>query len=143
MARRRPQSFKAWALGLVGSLIAVVILYYARVAIIEDYGQRQLAHTQATMQKIQAQHAQRQPQAQAPAPAPQPQMDAYDLQVMEAAAESKRAHDAAWARFYKPMPGCDNWQSDTHMVECQNHKLRAKSEFEQKWAAGEFDKAGG
>ncbi|WP_375738047.1 hypothetical protein [Pseudomonas boanensis] len=60
-----PQSFQAWALGLIGTIITALILYYVRVAAIE------------------------------------------------------------------------------HMVECQNHKLRAKREFEQKWTAGEFDQAKG
>ncbi|MNG32139.1 hypothetical protein D3C84_1180800 [compost metagenome] len=57
---------------------------------------------------------------------------------MKAAAESQRQHDAAWERYYRAPRGCDNWQSDSHMVECQNHQLRAKREFEQKWAAGDF-----
>ncbi|MCP1651560.1 hypothetical protein [Pseudomonas nitroreducens] len=57
---------------------------------------------------------------------------------MKAAAESQRQHDAAWGKLYQAPRGCDNWKTDQQMVECQNHKLRAKREFEQKWAAGEL-----
>lgn len=32
------------------------------------------------------------------------------------------------AQYVAP-DGCDNWRSDRHMVECQNHKIRAREEF--------------
>lgn len=32
------------------------------------------------------------------------------------------------AQYVAP-DGCDNWKSDRHMVECQNHKIRARKEF--------------
>ncbi|MDH4564098.1 hypothetical protein [Pseudomonas sp. BN411] len=157
MARRRPLTFQTWALGLVGTIITALVVYYARVAIIEQMGQRQIAHTQAALQKRQEQ------QAQQVAARAQPALQRQHRQTMsseeakrQAAADSRRAveaqrarideqrqHDAAWESFYKPMRGCDNWQSDSHMVECQNHKLRAKREFEQKWAAGEFNQPKG
>jgi len=41
MARRRPQSFQSWALGLIGVLITCVVMYYARVAAIEYMAERQ------------------------------------------------------------------------------------------------------
>ena len=157
MARRRPLTFQTWALGLVGTIITALVVYYARVAIIEQMGQRQIAHTQAALQKLQEQ------QAQQVAARAQPALQRQHRQTMsseeakrQAAADSRQAveaqrarideqrqHDAAWESFYKPMRGCDNWQSDSHMVECQNHKLRAKREFEQKWAAGEFNQPKG
>ena len=96
MARRRPHSFQAWALGLIGTIITALVLYYGRVAVIEEMGQRQIAHTQTALQKLQ-QQAQRQQQRQAPPP--QHQRDSYDAQVMQAAAESQRLHDAAWESF--------------------------------------------
>lgn len=143
MARRRPQSFQAWALGLIGTIITATVLYYGRVAIIEHMGQRQIERTQAAIQKFQDQQAKRLEPQHRPAQQPQRQPDSYDAQVMKAAAESQRKHDAAWDQFYKPLRGCDNWQSNSHMVECQNHRLRAKREFEEKWAAGDFDQPKG
>lgn len=157
MARRRPLTFQAWALGLIGTIITALVVYYARVAIIEQMGQRQIAHTQAALQKLQEQ------QAQQAAARKQQALERQHRQTMseqeaqrQAAADSRRAieaqrariderrqHDAAWESFYKPMRGCEIWQSDSHMVECQNHKIRAKREFEQKWAAGEIAPAKG
>lgn len=153
MARRRPLTFQAWALGLAGTILTALVVYYGRVAIIEQMGQRQIAHTQAVLQRLQEQQAQ-----QAAARAQQTlqrqhrQTMSTDETQRQAAIDSQRAvaaqrarideqrqRDTAWESFYKPMRGCDNWQSDAHMVECQNHKLRAKREFEQKWAAGELD----
>lgn len=32
------------------------------------------------------------------------------------------------AQYIAP-DGCDNWKSNRHMVECQNHKIRARHEF--------------
>ncbi|EOV2221032.1 TPA: hypothetical protein L3996_002517 [Pseudomonas aeruginosa] len=52
--------------------------------------------------------------------------------------EQQRKKDAAWQEFYKEPRSCSNWQTDQQMVECQNQKLRAKREFERKWAAGEL-----
>lgn len=32
------------------------------------------------------------------------------------------------AQYVAP-DGCDNWRSDRHMVECQNHKIRERRKF--------------
>ncbi|WP_430317845.1 hypothetical protein [Pseudomonas nitroreducens] len=133
MARRRPQSFQSWALGLIGVLITCVVMYYARVAAIEYMAERQIERAQAAMAKLQEQAARQQQQLRPTPPAPR-QVD----QVMKAAAESQRQHDAAWDKFYQAPRGCDNWKTDQQMVECQNHKLRAKRDFEQQWAAGKL-----
>jgi len=41
----------------------------------------------------------------------------------------------AWYAWYRKREekGCDNWQSDRHMVECINKKMDLKSEFEKVW----------
>ena len=52
--------------------------------------------------------------------------------------EQQRKKDEAWQEFYKEPRGCNNWQTDQQMVDCQNRKLRAKREFERKWDAGEL-----
>lgn len=60
--------------------------------------------------------------------------------------EAERAHRAAqraadrkeraWAQFYKKPPQCDDNPTKTTMVECANHYIRAKREFEETYAAG-------
>lgn len=53
MARRRPRTFRAWVLDLAGAIISALIIYQARIAIIENMGRRQIEHTQTALQKIQ------------------------------------------------------------------------------------------
>ncbi len=40
-----------------------------------------------------------------------------------------------WSAWYneRAPKGCDNWQSDRHMVECINHKMDSKVAFEKVW----------
>jgi len=47
--------------------------------------------------------------------------------------------DQAWFKWYKPPPGCDVWKSQEHMVECVNHQMRAKTEFNKLWDQGKID----
>ena len=41
----------------------------------------------------------------------------------------------AWYAWYneREPEGCDNWQSERHMVECINHKMDSKVKFEKMW----------
>ncbi|MCP8465903.1 hypothetical protein NK553_18285 [Pseudomonas sp. ZM23] len=137
MARRRSQSFQSWSLGLISVIITGLVMYYARVAAIDYFAARQMERTQAALEKIQQQATRQQQQQFRPAPSPAP-VDEYDAQVMKAADESQRQHDAAWEKYYQEPRGCNNWRTDQQMVECLEYKSRAKREFEQKWAAGEF-----
>ncbi len=41
-----------------------------------------------------------------------------------------------WHSYYIEPEGCDVFQSDKHMVECVNHKKRAKEEFNKKYQQG-------
>lgn len=45
--------------------------------------------------------------------------------------------DKAWFNWYKQPKGCNTWKSDDHMVECTNHKMRAKKQFNIMWAQKE------
>lgn len=40
--------------------------------------------------------------------------------------------------WYKPLEGCNVYQSNEHMVDCANHKIRAKKEFEGLWTKGQL-----
>jgi hypothetical protein len=42
----------------------------------------------------------------------------------------------AWNDYYVAPEGCEIYKSDGHMVECINHKMRAKGEFEKVYKAG-------
>jgi len=47
--------------------------------------------------------------------------------------------DQAWFKWYKAPPGCDVWKSQDHMVECVNHQMRAKAEFNKLWDQGRIE----
>ena len=68
---------------------------------------------------------------------------------MEQAAQQRRIDDArrgareeaarkeqAWAKFYKRPPHCDNDVNQERLVECANHHIRAKRQFEEAYSAG-------
>ena len=55
-------------------------------------------------------------------------------EAVEAAARKERA----WAKYYKKPPQCDGNQSSDTMVECANHFIRAKRQFEEAYAAGKL-----
>ncbi|MGI9274159.1 MAG: restriction endonuclease [Endozoicomonas sp.] len=44
----------------------------------------------------------------------------------------------SWLAWYKEPWDCQDWRSDDHMVECTNHKMRAKREFEELWSQGKI-----
>ena len=46
------------------------------------------------------------------------------------------AFNKAWLAYYIPPFGCDTYRSDAHMVECINHKMRAKAEFTKSYNSG-------
>lgn len=147
MARRlRPPSPTAWLTGLIGTIAIALIGYYGRIAVIENMTERQMARSLSFQQQIKEQQQARQAQTE--------QAAEYALQQQleeraKAAEETRLQADldmrrrAAWNQFYKEPRGCNNWQSDQHMVECQNSKMRAKVEFDRKWVAGDFDQPQG
>ena len=47
--------------------------------------------------------------------------------------------EQVWFKWYKGPPGCDVWKSQDHMVECVNHQMRAKLEFNKLWDQGKVD----
>lgn len=63
----------------------------------------------------------------------QQQAVARQRQLAQLRAQQK---DQAWMRWYQEPKGCDDWESEKHMVECINHKMRAKKEFERLWDQG-------
>jgi flagellar motor protein MotB len=47
--------------------------------------------------------------------------------------------EQAWFKWYKAPPDCDSWKSQEHMVECVNHQMRAKTEFNKLWEEGKLE----
>lgn len=157
MARRRnPDSLShiflrltlAAGFGLLMWFVATQVITRTFTTMQEDMLARNRAaqvQAQAKMREAQAQQAARQhsPQqsqtmsvfeAQQPTTPNKPgRSDALRQQV-----EQQRRKDAAWEQFYQAPRGCDVWRSDQHMVQCQNDMMKAKREFEHRWAAGEF-----
>jgi len=50
----------------------------------------------------------------------------------------RRRYTLAWKSYYVMPKGCESYQDEAHMVECVNHKLDAKKEFELIYAKREI-----
>ncbi|WP_029681086.1 hypothetical protein [Thioalkalivibrio sp. AKL19] len=46
-----------------------------------------------------------------------------------AEARTERAFERAFIAQYEVPAGCDSWDSEAQMVECTNHRIRARREF--------------
>ena len=44
----------------------------------------------------------------------------------------------AWARVYRRPAACEGNPSSEQLVECANHYIRARREFEERWKAGQL-----
>jgi len=64
----------------------------------------------------------------------QTQAAADQARAEQAAATAKRQ---AWQQFYKPPKKCDSPPDWDTQVECGNAHIKAKDEFEKRWARGE------
>jgi hypothetical protein len=57
--------------------------------------------------------------------------------AIDAASRAADAKEAAWKQFYQPSSNCQSYESRASM-ECANEHVRAKRDFEAKWAAGQL-----
>lgn len=55
--------------------------------------------------------------------------------VSRAADVAEAQREAAWKRFYQPRPAC----LESSSVECGNEHIRARREFESRYASGQFN----
>ena len=62
--------------------------------------------------------------------------EAGAARVTSAAQHAAERKERAWAVFYKPPAACDDSPPKASMVECANHFIRAKREFEQSYSVG-------
>jgi hypothetical protein len=52
------------------------------------------------------------------------------------AAEVARRKERAWERFYRRPAACEGNPSAEQLVECGNHFIRSRREFEDRWRTG-------
>jgi uncharacterized membrane protein YccC len=57
--------------------------------------------------------------------------------ALREAQERRFAKDQAWNRYYQRPAGCDTAEGKA-FVDCANHHIRAKRQFEELWAAGKL-----
>jgi hypothetical protein len=50
--------------------------------------------------------------------------------------EVARRKERAWARFYKRPAACEGNPSADQLIECGNHFIRSKREFDERWRTG-------
>lgn len=87
--------------------------------------------------------------ATAPSPSSAAEVNAQKLSALEdemrqraretaqqAAVEAARRKDRAWQRFYQRPDFCADNPTAAQMVQCANHHIRARKEFEERYAAG-------
>jgi hypothetical protein len=51
-------------------------------------------------------------------------------------ADEMRRRERAWAAFYKRPASCDGNPTTDQLIECANHFIRSKREFDERWKAG-------
>jgi lysophospholipid acyltransferase (LPLAT)-like uncharacterized protein len=130
-----------WVVGMViaAACLFGVATWYQRFVV--RTATESMAKTTTAIQK-QAQDMAAQAQARAErekaerAEAKRRQEEAEANRIAALNAEAAR-REASWAKFYVPSPFCKN-PDNRNTMECANEHLRAKKEFDKKWAAGEL-----
>lgn len=148
-ARRLERAFIKALVGLVAGLLIWFIAMKVITGTFANMQKEMLVNTQAAQErarervrdlqgKQELERQQRQTMSLDEAQRQSAEAQQRNGDALMAQLEQQRKKDAAWQEFYKEPRSCSNWQTDQQMVECQNQKLRAKREFERKWAAGEL-----
>jgi hypothetical protein len=62
---------------------------------------------------------------------------AHDVDATQRAAQqAAERKERAWARYYQKPPQCDENPTKADLVECANHYIRARRQFEASYGAG-------
>lgn len=51
-------------------------------------------------------------------------------------AEEQRRKERAWAAFYRRPASCEGNPTTDQLIDCANHFIRSKREFDERWKAG-------
>lgn len=94
----------------------------AAAVVLQEAAQRERDARQSrqTMQRLDAERAR--------------ELQSVRLERQQAAEAERRRKATAWARFYEPSAQCLNDAT----VECGNQHMRARKEFERRYAAGDL-----
>jgi hypothetical protein len=82
------------------------------------------------------------PMPAGPAPTVEPARPALQIPAPTAAAsaaltlEQRRRMERAWQAFYPRPTACDHNPTPQQMIDCANHHIRTRREFEERYAAG-------
>jgi hypothetical protein len=155
--RRAQAQRRTWALAALIALgcVALAIGWFGIEQILGAHARNE------AMREVGAAAAQQAPVAAPPAPevAPAPAAsaapvassaaDAQPLAALEAemrqrareaaqqsAIDAARRKERAWERWYQRPAFCNENPTSAQMVECANHHIRARKEFEERYAAG-------
>ncbi len=131
--------------GVLGPIL-IGLLYFSVMSRVATHASRNiLESTQrqsaAVTERARSQQAESARQA---AVAKRAQLEAKAAQLRtetaEAQAEQQAAarKEAAWQAYFKPKKACDNPSDWDTQVECGNAHMRAKRDFEDRWARGEI-----
>ena len=131
--------------GIVGPIVIGLVYFFlmrqAATVATRDLTSNMQRQSAAVMERARTQQAETATKA---AEAQRAQMEAKASQLRAetaaALAEQQEAarKAAAWAAFFKPRKDCDTPKDWDTQVECGNAHIRAKREFEDRWARGEF-----
>lgn len=97
--------------------------------------QEQRIAEQRTRQQVQIAERQRQELERKQLAAAQMRAES-DARAAQVRAEAQK--EAAWQAFYQPPPECLHPPTWEDQVECGNKHIRAKRDFEARWARGEL-----
>lgn len=63
----------------------------------------------------------------------QKEKEALEARRRRQAAENKKEYEKAWNAYYKEPEECQVFTSERQMIECSNHRIRARSTFNEQY----------
>lgn len=154
-SRTRRSQLPLWQKGLIGAVAAVAsvsAVMAIRIWLVErafDHTHKQVVESSARIQQqVQTSTQRMLAEQQRQREAGQVLEQARRQSMADAGSERAKAYRAeiaerdrkerAWARYYQPPPQCDGANANVDLVDCANRHIRAKREFEAKYAAGQI-----
>lgn len=137
--RRRPETFSAWLIGVVGGLLITWFSYQHRVHRIEQIANHQLDRMEHLRPKVDA-----------PTP-PTPEQIAAHQAEMKRQAEYEKNQQAiqrrlaaeelrkqeAWEKYFVPTSRCQLPESQSMVQVCEANESKHRARFEAQWSKNE------
>lgn len=143
MARRRPQTFERWALGLISSIVIALIGYQLSMARLDarlEHRQSAAAdflskfNLQATTTPVRQLTPEEIRQAREAATASAAKHKADNERRARNAAE-EAGKNAAWEKFFVPDRACNYPESPNRVKVCDARETKLREEFDRLWAS--------